>query len=95
MCSGAVETPPNKNKMVHSDTWKDSTRYLNYLEDCWPCAGGLSTVNNIGTQLHETMNSGLTQWRLTVYVNAIAERGRNSVGKQQIQPGCGESADVL
>ena len=26
-------------------------RYLNYLEDYQPCAGGLSAVNAIGTQL--------------------------------------------
>ena len=25
------------------------TRYWNYLEDYWPCAGGLSAVNAIGT----------------------------------------------
>ena len=35
----------------------------NYLEDYWPCAGGLSTVNVIGTQLRDPRNSGLTQRR--------------------------------
>ena len=27
-----------------------STRYRNYVEDYWSCAGGLSAVNTIGTQ---------------------------------------------
>ena len=31
-------------------TCQGSTRYWNYLEDYWPCAGGLSAVNAIGTQ---------------------------------------------
>ena len=28
-----------------------------------PCAGGLSAVNAIGTQLRDPINSGLTRWR--------------------------------
>ena len=36
------------------------------LEDYWPCAGGLSAVNTIGTQLRDLI-SGLIRWRLTVY----------------------------
>ena len=35
-----------------------------YLEDYWPCAGGLSTVNAIGTQLHQNhpvVNEGVTR----------------------------------
>ena len=47
-------------------TCQGSTRYWNYLEDYWPCAGGLSAVNAIGTQLHEPINSGLTRWRMAV-----------------------------
>ena len=35
-----------------------------YLEVYWPCAGGLSAVNAIGTQLRDPINSGLTQWRI-------------------------------
>ena len=38
----------------------------NYLEVYWPCAGGLSAVNAIGTQLRDLMNSGLTRWRMAV-----------------------------
>ena len=34
--------------------------FTNYLEDYWPCAGGLSAVNAIGTQLRDLINSGLT-----------------------------------
>ena len=32
-------------------TYKGSTCYWNYLENYRPCAGGLSAVNAIGTQL--------------------------------------------
>ena len=38
----------------------------NYLELYWPCAGGLSAVNTIGTQLRAPINSGLTPWRMAV-----------------------------
>ena len=38
----------------------------NYLEVYWPCAGGLSAVNAIGTQLRDPINSGLTRWRMAV-----------------------------
>ena len=38
----------------------------NYLEAYWPCAGGLSAVNAIGTQLREPINSGLIRWRIAV-----------------------------
>ena len=37
-----------------------------YLEVYWPCVGGLSAVNAIGTQLRDTINSGLTRWRVAV-----------------------------
>ena len=33
-------------------------RYSSFLEDYWPCAGGLSAVNAIGAQLRDTKNSG-------------------------------------
>ena len=36
----------------------------NYLEVHWPCVGGFSAVNAIGTQLRDPMNSGLTRWRM-------------------------------
>ena len=38
----------------------------NYLEVYWPCAGRLSAVNAIGTQLRDPINSGLTRWRMAV-----------------------------
>ena len=38
----------------------------NYLEVYWPCAGGLSAVNAIGTQLRDPIDSGLTRWRMAV-----------------------------
>ena len=40
-------------------TWKMA--YWNYLEDYWPCAGGLSAVNVIGTHLRDPLKSALTQ----------------------------------
>ena len=58
-------------------------RYWNYLEYLWPCAGGFSEVNAIGTQLRDPINSGLTRWRLTVYMDAVAESERNPVRKHQ------------
>ena len=39
---------------------------INYLEVYWPCAGGLSAVNAIGTQLRDPINSGLIRWRMAV-----------------------------
>ena len=75
-----------------------STRYWNYLEVYWSCAGGLSAVNAIGTQLRASINSGLTRWRMAVpnkYMDAAAEFGRNPVRKHQIQPEYGdEQADA-
>ena len=41
----------------------------NYLKVFWPCAGGLSAVNAIGTQLRDPTNSGLTRWRMAVSIN--------------------------
>ena len=38
----------------------------NYLEVHWPCTGGLSAVNAIGTQLRDPINAGLTRWRMAV-----------------------------
>ena len=55
-------------------------------------------MNAIGTQLRDSMNSGLTRWRLAVLniiMDAAAEIGRNPVCKHQIQPEYGdEQADA-
>ena len=112
---------------------KGSTRYSNYLENYWPCAGRLlavvvvvvvshiqrigcqpekttlhgcqsrswsaeqgkenkrkslaaypppppPTVNAIGTQLRDPINSGLTRWRMAY--DTAAEIGRNFVTRQ-------------
>ena len=48
----------------NSNSNNDSNR--NYLEVYWPCAGGLSVVDAIGTQLRDPINSGLTRWRMAV-----------------------------
>ena len=45
--------------MVHGDLQRQHP-LLNTVEDYWPCAGGLSVVNAIGTQLRDPINSGLT-----------------------------------
>ena len=42
-------------------------------------------MNNIGTQLRDSINSGLTRWRMAVLnkqMDAAAERGRNPVRKK-------------
>ena len=40
--------------------------FRNYLEVYWPCPGGLSAVNDIGAQLRDPINSGLTRWHMAV-----------------------------
>ena len=47
-------------------TCQGSTRCWNYLEGNWPCASGLSAVNDIDTQLRDPINSGLALWRMSV-----------------------------
>ena len=54
--------------LVHGDLPK-AALVRNYLEVYWPCAGGLSAVNAIGTQLCVPINSGLTRWRMAVLNN--------------------------
>ena len=76
-------------------TCQGSTRFLNYREVYWPCAGGLSAVNAMGTQLRDPINSGLTRWRMAVlnkYMeDAAAEFGRNPVAsKHRILPEYGD-----
>ena len=58
-------------------TFIDPWGYSNYLENCWPCAGGVSVVNCIGTQLRDPINSGPTGWWL-------AERGRKESSSRVI-----------
>ena len=50
------------HQLVHGDLQNGSTSYWNYLEDYWPCAGGFSTLNAIGTKVRDLINSGLTRW---------------------------------
>ena len=59
-----------------------ATLVRNYLEVYLPCAGGLSAVNAVGTQLRGPISSGLIRWRLAVLniiMDAAAEIGMNSV----------------
>ena len=47
--------------LVYGHLQNGSTRYWNHLEAYCPCAGGLSRVNAIDTQLCGQINSVLTQ----------------------------------
>ena len=79
-------------------TCKKATLVRNYVEVYWPCAGGLSAVNAIGTPLCDPIISGLTRRRLIVLniiMDAAAEIGKNPVYKHQVQPEYGdEQADA-
>ena len=48
--------------------WRPAKAALvrNYLEVYWPCSGGFSAANAIGTQLRDPMKSGLTPWSMAV-----------------------------
>jgi hypothetical protein len=63
-----------KERYILFDPWRPVTAapVWNYLEICWPCAGGLSAVNDIGTQLRDSINSGLTRWRMGVSISKWA-----------------------
>ena len=50
------------------------TRHSSYLG---PCAGRFLVVNTIDTQVSDPINSGLTPWRLAVWMDANAEGKRN------------------
>ena len=74
-------------------TCQGSTRYWNYHEVYWPCAGGLSAANAVGTQLRDPINSGPARWHMAVSnkkMDAAAELGRNPVSKHQIKPEYGD-----
>ena len=66
--------------------------YSNYPRGNWPCAGGVSAVNAIGTPLRDLIDSGLARWRLTVCMDydAVEESERDPVSKHQIRPNCGK-----
>ena len=57
-----------KERRILIGPWRPVKAALvrNYLEVYWPCAGGLSAVNAIGTQLRDPINSRLTRWRMAV-----------------------------
>ena len=74
LCQWWVWAKRGPLKLVHGDTLKGSTRSSNYLEDYWPCTGGLPAVNAIGTQLCDLIDSGLTRWRLAEQMGAVAGR---------------------
>ena len=58
-----------KRGVIHGDLPRSKAALVrNYLEVYWPCAGGLSAVNAIGTQLRDPINSGLTRWRMVVFI---------------------------
>ena len=51
-----------KGRRILNGAWWPAKAALvrNYLEVYWPCAGGLSVVNAIGTQMRDPINSGPT-----------------------------------
>ena len=72
--TGAYQTVP------WGFTWTSSTHYSNYIEDYWPCAGGISAVNATGTQMRDPIHLGLIRWRMTVKVET--EAPQESGGKK-------------
>ena len=52
---------------------------LNYLQDYWPSADGLSAVNVIGTKLRDPMNSGLSRWRMAVIFDRFLSISTNNI----------------
>ena len=44
-------------------------------------------VDGIGTHLRDSINSGLTRWRLTVYMNAIVKRSRKAPVSKHMRDG--------
>ena len=75
-----ITDPPlcGKERRILIGPWWPAKAALvrNYLEVYWPCAGGLSAVNAIGTQLRDPMNSGLTRWRMAVSYGRHREESR-------------------
>ena len=69
-----INTHTHTHYLVHGDLLKGSTRYRNYLENYWPCAGGLSAVNDIGTQLRDLVDSELARWRMAFYIKKWTPR---------------------
>ena len=51
----------------------------------------VSAVNTIGAQSRGLINRGLTRWRLTIYMDVVAETTRNPVSMSKIQAERGES----
>ena len=67
-CPSHTNSGCGKERRISFGPWRPAKAALvrNYLEVYWPCAGGLSAVNNISTQLFDPINSGLTRWRMAV-----------------------------
>ena len=63
-----IKSPPAQGPALPQRTTSCTSRVscTHCPEDYWPCGGGLSVVNAIGTQLRDVRNSGLARWRLTV-----------------------------
>ena len=52
---------------------------LNYLEDYWPSADGLSAVNVIGRKLRDPINSGLRRERGQGNIHSLCPADREQV----------------
>ena len=51
------------------ESYSNIAAVWNYLEVYWPRVGGLSAMNVIGTQSRDSIDSGLTRWRMAVSIN--------------------------
>ena len=84
--------------MVHGDLPRQHP-FGTTLRFTGPVRWTLGSERNLGTQLRDPINSGLTRWRMAVldnYMDAAAELGRNPGSKNQIQPEYGdEQADAV
>ena len=63
MCPLHTNTGCGKERRMLIGPWRPAKAALvrSYLEVYWSCAGGLSAVNAIGTQLRDPINSGLVE----------------------------------
>ena len=69
-CSLHTNSGRVKESRILIGPWRPAKAPLvrKYLEIYWPCAGGLSAMNNIETHSRDPINSGLTRWRIYMYV---------------------------
>ena len=67
-CPLHINSECEKERRILLGPWRPAKAapVWDYFEVYWPCAGGFSAVNAIGTQLRDLISSGLTRWRTAV-----------------------------